>query len=147
MLNELYQDIIVDHTKSPRHFGVLEHPTHHAQGHNPLCGDELQLFLDVDKAGVIRDIRFTGAGCSISTASASLMTEALQGKTLQEAEALFRSFHDLLTTEALPDEEMLGKLMVFSGVKAYPARVKCATLAWHTLQAALARQSEAVSTE
>ncbi|MCD6047963.1 MAG: system NifU family Fe-S cluster assembly protein [Gammaproteobacteria bacterium] len=147
MLSDLYQDIIVDHTRSPRNYGKLDCASHHAEGHNPLCGDQLELFLHVNDQGVIEDLSFTGSGCSISTASASLMTEALKGKTLKQAEALFEHFHALLTQENAEASEDLGKLIVFMGVKDYPSRVKCATLAWHTLQAALKRQAGLVSTE
>jgi nitrogen fixation NifU-like protein len=147
MLSDLYQDIIVDHTRAPRNYGKLDHASHHAEGHNPLCGDQLELFLQVNDQGVIEDLSFTGTGCSISTASASLMTEALKGKTLKQAEALFGSFHALLTQENAGPSEDLGKLVVFMGVKDYPSRVKCATLAWHTLQAALKHQEGLVSTE
>ncbi len=147
MLNELYQDIIVDHTRAPRNFGKLLHASHHAEGYNPLCGDQLELFLEIDAQNVIQKVSFVGTGCSISTASASLMTEVLKGKTLAQAENLFKTFHEMLTKEHSIDPEKLGKLAVFFGVKDYPARVKCATLAWHTLQAALHQQKEVVSTE
>ena len=148
-LRELYQEVILDHSKNPRNFGELGEPSHDAQGHNPLCGDRLSLYIIVDD-GVIRDVRFTGAGCAISTASASMMTEALKGKTEAEAEALFGAFHDVVTGKAEADsgrEDELGKLAVFAGVRDYPVRVKCATLAWHTLKAALANEVEAISTE
>lgn len=147
MLNELYQEIIVDHTRSPRNFGELACCSHQAEGHNPLCGDQLKLFLHIDEHDVIQEISFVGTGCSISTASASLMTESLKGKTVQEAEQLFKQFHAMLTQEQFLDPEQLGKLAVFSGVKDYPSRVKCATLAWHTLEAALHRESHSISTE
>lgn len=147
MLSELYQDIIVDHTRAPRNFGLLQPCSHHAEGHNPLCGDELKLFLFIDENQIIQQIRFTGGGCSISTASASLMTESLTGKTVSEAEALFKDFHAMLTQESFDHPERLEKLVVFSGVKQYPARVKCATLAWHTLEAALHHSGQSVSTE
>ena len=147
MLNDLYQEIILDHSKKPRNCRALAAATSTAEGYNPLCGDKIKLFLEYEN-GVIRDISFQGSGCAISTASASLMTETLKGKTKPEAEALLERFHDLLTKEetARPGPE-LGKLAVFSGVREYPARVKCATLAWHTLQAALNGAQEAVSTE
>jgi nitrogen fixation NifU-like protein len=147
MLNELYQDIIVDHTRAPRNFGELSHASHQAEGYNPLCGDQLKLFLIIDDQQIIQQIKFTGIGCSISTASASLMTESLVGKTVSEAEYLFKNFHEMLTAENFKDPERLEKLAVFSGVKEYPARVKCATLAWHTLEAALHQQAQAISTE
>lgn len=147
-LRELYQEVIVDHTKCPRNFGVLDDASHHADGYNPLCGDKLTLFLRIDEQSRIVAIRFTGEGCSISTASASLMTEALQGKTIEEAETLFQDFHQMLTqTTDEHNHEQLGKLAVLAGVAAYPARVKCATLAWHTLEAALHHQSTPISTE
>lgn len=147
-LRELYQEVILDHSKHPRNFRKLEGPSREAKGHNPLCGDRLTLQLVVDDNGVIQDVGFQGAGCAISTASASMMTEALKGKTEKDVEALFSAFHSLVTgEEATPDEELLGKLAVFGGVRDYPVRVKCATLAWHTMRAALAEQAEAVSTE
>jgi nitrogen fixation protein NifU and related proteins len=147
MLNELYQDIIIDHTRSPRNFGILHAASHQAEGHNPLCGDELKIFLLIDQNNVIEQVRFTGAGCSISTASASLMTETLLGKTVAQAEALFKAFHAMLTQENFAHPEHLDKLAVFAGVQKYPARVKCATLAWHTLQAALQHAQKPASTE
>ena len=130
-LRELYQEVILDHTKNPRNFRELENASHDAKGHNPLCGDRLSLYILVED-GVIRDVSFKGAGCAISTASASMMTEALKGKTEAEAEALFGAFHDVVTGKEGADEEALGKLAVFAGVRDYPVRVKCATLAWHT---------------
>ena len=148
-LLDLYQEVILDHNKNPRNFGDLEDANRTAEGYNPLCGDKLELYLKLD-GDVIRDVRFEGSGCAISTASASIMTETLKGRTLDEAEALFAGFHELLTGDpsvaATPDAA-LGKLAVFSGVREFPVRVKCATLAWHTLQAALAGSGEAVSTE
>lgn len=147
MLTDLYQDIIVDHTRAPRNFGALAHASHHAEGHNPLCGDHLTLFLQVDAHEMIQEVHFVGSGCSISTASASLMTESIKGKTVQQAESLFKDFHTMLTQEHAINVEKLGKLAVFEGVKAYPSRVKCATLAWHTLQAALHQDKSLVSTE
>lgn len=147
-LRELYQEVIVDHTKSPRNFGVLDTATHHAEGYNPLCGDKLSLFLRLDNESRIEAIRFIGEGCSISTASASLMTEALRGKTVAEAEALLQDFHHMLTQASdASNQQRLGKLAILAGVAAYPARVKCATLAWHTLEAALHRDLDPVSTE
>ena len=149
-LRELYQEVILDHSKKPRNFHTLESPSHDAKGHNPLCGDRIHVYLDVED-GVIRDVSFEGAGCAISTASASMMTQALKGKTEAEAEAIFDAFHDLVTgkSEASPEslEDKLGKLVIFAGVRDFPVRVKCATLAWHTVRAALARQEEAISTE
>lgn len=146
-LRELYQEVILDHTKNPRNFRELDNPSHEAKGHNPLCGDRLSLYLVVVDDDVIRDVSFQGAGCAISTASASMMTEVLKGKTVQEADVLFEAFHDVVTGQDGADEEALGKLAVFAGVRDYPVRVKCATLAWHTLKAALAEEEEAVSTE
>jgi nitrogen fixation NifU-like protein len=144
-LRELYQEVILDHNKHPRHFGMLEDATHHAQGKNPLCGDEVTIYLHV-KDGKIEEITFEGHGCAISTASASLMTEALQGKSLAEAQALFDTFHALVAGTQ-PPEKAPGKLAVFAGVRDYPTRVKCAILAWHTLQAALEGKEQPVSTE
>lgn len=144
-LRELYQEVILDHSKRPRNFRELEAASHQAKGHNPLCGDRLSLFLLVDD-GVIQDVSFKGAGCAISTASASILTEMLKGKALEEADAIFGEFHELLTApEAPADSEMLGKLAVFAGVRDYPVRVKCATLAWHTFKAALEKASVATT--
>lgn len=145
MIDDLYQEIILDHSKKPRNFGHLEAASTHAEGFNPLCGDRLTLELNLD-GDIVKDARFVGAGCAISVASASLMTETLKGKTRQEAEKLFDRFHQLLTSDA-PQAEDLGKLAVFSGVREYPTRVKCATLAWHTMKAALENPDVKVSTE
>jgi nitrogen fixation protein NifU and related proteins len=147
-LRELYQDLILDHTKRPRNFGRLETANCQADGYNPLCGDKVTVFLNVEN-DVVNDIRFQGSGCAISTASASMMTESLKGKTVADAKTLFARFHELLTgkSDQLPDIEALGKLAVFSGVKEFPIRVKCATLAWHTMNAALSHQQQPVSTE
>jgi len=146
-LRELYQEVIFDHNRHPRNFGKLEDANRYAVGHNPLCGDRLTLYLKVEN-DLIKDLRFEGMGCAISTASASLMTERLKGMTVADAEALFGRFHDLLTNAATDDDTAaLGKLTVLLGVREYPARVKCATLAWHTLHAALANQEQAVTTE
>ena len=145
-LRELYQEVILDHSKNPRNFGELESASHDAKGHNPLCGDRLELSLIV-KDGVIEQLAFKGAGCAISTASASMMTEALKGTSAAEAEKLFGRFRDVVTGEAAADAGELGKLAVFAGVRDYPVRVKCATLAWHTLHAALSHKAEAISTE
>jgi nitrogen fixation protein NifU and related proteins len=149
-LNELYRDVILDHNRRPRNFGVLEPADASVEGFNPMCGDRLtvRLKLDGDK---ISDIRFEGQGCAISTASASLMTEAVKGKTRAEALLLFDRVHELLTDDAAPPADELGKLASLSGVREYPARVKCASLCWHTLASAL-RSSEpqslpAVTTE
>ena len=145
MINDLYQETILDHSKRPRNFRLLEDANRQAEGYNPLCGDKCKVFLKENK-GVLDEVTFQGAGCAISTASASLMTETVKGKTIAEAEALLAKFHDLLTTDQpLPTD--LGKLAVFSGVREFPSRVKCATLAWHTLRAALRGTGEAVSTK
>jgi nitrogen fixation NifU-like protein len=146
-LGDLYQELILDHKRHPRNFHRLDDATHLAQGHNPLCGDELTLYLKVED-GRILDIGFEGQGCAISTASASLLTETLKGKTVSEAEALFGQMHDLLTRDdAGIEPETLGRLGVLAGVRDYPTRVKCATLAWHTLTAALAREQGPATTE
>jgi nitrogen fixation NifU-like protein len=146
-LRDLYQELIVDHYRRPHNFGPLAEANRHAEGFNPLCGDHLTLSLKVVD-GVIEDARFEGAGCAISTASASLMTDALKGKTEAQAEALFAVFHALVTAEdGNPDEVPLGKLAVLAGVREFPTRVKCATLAWHTLLAALHQADQPVTTE
>ena len=147
-LRELYQEVILDHNKKPRNFHAMPEASHHAEGHNPLCGDNVTVYLQMSD-DVIQDISFQGSGCAISKASASMMTSALKGKTLPEAESLFESFHDMVTGDPTPegDGDELGKLTVFSGVREYPARVKCASLAWHTLHAAMASPGATVSTE
>ena len=147
-LRELYQEVILDHNKKPRNFGVLEDATQVAQGHNPLCGDNVTVYLHVE-GDTIRDIRFNGSGCAISKASASLMTGALKGKTVAEAETLFQSFRELVTGPEASEKvlEEMGKLAVFSGVRDYPARVKCASLAWHTVHNALQGKPEPAVTE
>ena len=149
-LRDLYQEVIIDHGRRPRNFGPLPGHNHHAEGFNPLCGDKLTIYLRLVD-GVIADVRFEGTGCAISTASASLMCEALKGKSAEEAEALFVRFHALLTEAdeklAAHQGEALGKLQVLAGVREFPARIKCATLAWHTLHAALRDQDTPVSTE
>ncbi|OHC68928.1 MAG: SUF system NifU family Fe-S cluster assembly protein [Rhodocyclales bacterium GWA2_65_20] len=146
-LRDLYQELVIDHGRRPRNFGRLTQANHRAEGYNPLCGDRLTLYLKL-AGDVIEDASFEGAGCAISTASASLMTEALKGKTAAQAEALFAGFHALVTGAA-PDAAAapLGKLAVLGGVREFPARVKCATLAWHTLHAALHDAAQPVSTE
>ena len=146
-LRELYQEVILDHNRSPRNFGPLEDADLRADGHNPLCGDRLSIAVKVSD-GVVTDVRFEGSGCAISKASASLMTEGIKGKTLDDTEVLFDRFHRLVTdrTVSTVDPE-LGKLAVFAGVRDYPARVKCAILAWHTLRAAMTESQEKVSTE
>ena len=145
-LRDLYQEVIFDHNKHPRNFGRMEGADHVAEGYNPLCGDTVKVYLKVDQ-GVVADLRFEGRGCAISTASASLMTEALKGRTVEEAERLFGEFHAMLTGAKEPASGDLGKLEALSGVKEFPSRVKCATLAWHTLKNALEGRSEPVSTE
>jgi len=145
-LRELYQEVILDHNRRPRNFGPLPAANHRAEGHNPLCGDMVTVLLDMAD-GRIRDIAFQGSGCAISTASASLMTEALKGRTVEEAREIFNSLHGLVTTGAGEGAPELGKLAVFGGVREFPMRVKCATLAWHTLLAALDAKDEPVSTE
>ncbi len=145
-LKDLYRDVILDHNKRPRNFGVLEGSHAHADGHNPLCGDRLTVSLRLD-GDRISDIRFEGKGCAISTASASLMTEAVKGKERAAVQQLFERVHALLTDDAATADPSLGKLAALSGVREFPARVKCATLAWHTLRSALEGSSEVVSTE
>ncbi len=144
-LNDLYHDIILDHGKRPRNFRKMDQESAHAEGYNPLCGDKISLQLKLD-GGVVTDVAFQGSGCAISTASASLMTETLKGKTRAQAERLFERFHQLLTGDGAAADD-LGKLVVFSGVRQYPIRVKCATLPWHTMRAALGGLAEVVSTE
>ena len=144
-LRELYQEMIVDHGKQPRNLGKLEGATHCQVGHNPLCGDKLCLYV-LEQSGTVEQARFEGTGCAISVASASLMTEAVKGKTVAEVHALFDGFHQMLTEGKEPAEN-LGKLAVFAGVMEYPVRVKCATLPWHTLKAALKNDLREVSTE
>lgn len=147
-LKELYQQVILDHNRAPRNFGELEPHTHAAEGDNPLCGDHIDVYLNVED-GVIKDISFSGKGCAISKASASVMTSVLKGKTVDEAKKLFDEFHDLVTKDDyLPDFDKLGKLAVFAGVRAFPVRVKCASLAWHTMAQALKKDAnQVISTE
>lgn len=146
-LRELYQEMILDHGRNPRHHHLMPQANRLAHGYNQICGDRLTVFLKVEN-DKITSISFQGSGCAISMASASLMSEILSGKTLYEAETLFETFHRLLTSETSPNQlDNLDKLAVFVGVKAYPTRVKCATLAWHTLLAALKQKNEQVSTE
>lgn len=148
-LRELYQEVILDHNKSPRNFRAIEHPTNFAEGYNPLCGDNINIFLIVNDEGIIEDISFQGSGCAISKASASLMTSILKGKTIEEAENVFEKFHELVTDKLgdNPNIDDLGKLAVFAGVREFPARVKCASLAWHTMISALHNKNEKVVTE
>ena len=147
-LQDLYQELILDHNRSPRNRRKIESTQHQAEGYNPLCGDRVSVYLDIQN-DIVKDDCFEGTGCAISTASASLMTVSLKGKTKEEASALFEQFHHMVTGENQPDEQnpSLGKLVVFSGVSKYPARVKCATLAWHTVKAALERTDEIISME
>lgn len=145
-LRELYQEVIVDHSKHPRHHYSMTSPTHRAQGYNPLCGDKLTVFLQIEQDS-IKEISFLGCGCAISQASASLMTDAVQGLTTADANILFKQFHKMLTVEEDEHPGNLNKLTILAGVRAFPARVKCATLAWHTLEAALHHESKTVVTE
>ena len=148
-LRELYQTVILDHSKKPRNFGICDPATHQADGFNPLCGDKIKLSMQVH-SNVAEEVRFEGEGCAISTAAASMMTELVRGKSTEEINELFTRFHELVTGDPLQEvsiDEKLGKLSVFSGVREFPMRVKCATLCWHTLRSALSRSEEAVSTE
>jgi len=147
-LRDLYQEVILEHSKAPRNFRVLAAANRKAEGYNPLCGDRFTVYLDLED-DAIRDISFQGSGCAISKASASMMTQALKGKNRAQAEEYFERFHNLVTGHAPPgDEEALGKLAVFSGVSEFPMRVKCATLAWHTVRAALeGKANSTVTTE
>jgi nitrogen fixation NifU-like protein len=145
-LSELYQEILLEHNSKPRNFRKLDHPDHTADGYNPLCGDRISLYLKV-KDGVIADVGFQGSGCAISRASASLMTQSIKGKSVAEAEELFQGFRRMLTEPGTPpDGELLGDLEMLSGVAAFPVRIKCAILSWHTLRAAL-EGKEAATTE
>jgi nitrogen fixation NifU-like protein len=147
-LRDLYQEVVFDHNRNPRNFRVMEDASRKIEGFNPLCGDRITLYVKVN-GGVIEDVSFQGSGCAISTASASLMTEIVKGRTEQEAEHLFELFHRITTgkNDNAVNLEEIGKLAVLAGVRAYPARVKCATLAWHSLQAALRNEAETISTE
>jgi nitrogen fixation protein NifU and related proteins len=146
-LKDLYRDVIVDHNRNPRNFGRLEATDTQADGHNPLCGDQLTLYVALDGER-LREVKFEGKGCAISIASASLLTEAVKGKSRGEVQQLFDSVHALLTRQDVqPEAGSLGKLAALSGVREFPARVKCASLCWHTLNAALARHGAPVSTE
>ena len=144
-LQDLYQEVILDHNRRPRNFRAIEQ-ARSAEGFNPLCGDRVTVYLKVDD-GVIADVSFQGAGCAISKASASLMTEAVKGKTVDEANALFERFHLMITAPAEAPIDDLGKLTVLAGVRQFPIRVKCASLAWHTLRSAVDAQGDVVSTE
>ena len=147
-LRELYQEVILDHSKKPRNFRSLDSASHKAEGYNPLCGDRITLYLQVE-AGAIKDVSFQGSGCAISKASASMMTAGLKGKDLTQALELFQEFHKMLAgnRDQKFDKDRLGKLAVFSGVSEFPVRVKCATLPWHTFRAALEGAKQTVSTE
>jgi nitrogen fixation NifU-like protein len=146
-LRDLYQEVILDHSRQPRNFGALEEANRAAHGDNPLCGDKIAVYLEVED-GVVKDVRFTGRGCAISMASASLMTEAVIGRPETEARAMFERFHHLVTDkDSTGEDESLEKLNVLAGVRDYPVRVKCATLAWHTLIAAMDGASDMVTTE
>lgn len=146
-LNELYQEVILDHNRRPRNFRVIDPASRQQEGYNPLCGDRLTLYVTVQD-GVIADVAFQGSGCAISKASASLMTEALKGKTVGEARALFDRFHAMITSSPDTPVDDLGKLAVLAGVREFPTRVKCASLAWHTLKAAVVDEADGpVSTE
>jgi nitrogen fixation NifU-like protein len=147
-LDDLYQEVILDHNRRPRHYGALADADRTAKGHNPLCGDRLTVFVKFD-GDRIAGIAFEGAGCAISKASASLMTDAVSGRTVDEARALFERFHAMITApmDRPVDDRDLGKLAAFAGVRSFPVRVKCASLAWHTLKAALADAREVVQTE
>jgi len=152
MLRDLYQEVILDHNKNPRNFRAMPDATAHAEGSNPLCGDQVDVYVKVSADGKVEDISFQGSGCAISKSSASLMTTLLKGKTVDEAEQLFETFHSVVTSgpaTELTDEKLeeLGKLGVFAGVRDYPARVKCASLAWHTVHAALKHEAKPVTTE
>ncbi|MEE8477454.1 MAG: SUF system NifU family Fe-S cluster assembly protein [Gemmatimonadales bacterium] len=147
-LKELYQSVILHHNRSPRNFREISDTPHHAEGHNPLCGDNITVWVELD-GDIISDASFLGNGCAISKASASLMTQAVKGKRVSEAKELFRSFQKLVTGRASPQEskDVLGKLILFAGVSEFPVRVKCASLSWHTLNAAFEDAPEAVTTE
>jgi nitrogen fixation protein NifU and related proteins len=147
-LRDLYQEVILEHAKSPRNYHVLAAPDYKAEGFNPLCGDRCTVYLSMN-GDIIQDIGFQGSGCAISRASASMMTQSLKGKTAEEAKGLFQTFHGIVTGEnaANGHHPEIGKLEVFAGVAGFPARVKCATLAWHTMQAALHGEREPVTTE
>ena len=145
-LSELYQQVILDHNKKPRNFRVMEAANRRAEGYNPLCGDQLTVYLDLE-GDVVRDVSFEGSGCAISKAAASMMTQALKGKSRAEVETLFDEFHRMVTGELDEESEpnQLGRLTIFAGVRDYPARVKCASLAWHTMHAALEGEDTATT--
>lgn len=145
---ELYQQVILEHNKKPRNFRKMEEFTHHAEGYNPLCGDHLEVYLQVNDQNIVEDVSFIGDGCAISKASASMMTTSLKGKNVEEAKQLFKEFHQLVTGEIDPEkmENNLGKLAIFSGIWHFPARVKCASLSWHTMKGALDKE-QTITTE
>jgi nitrogen fixation NifU-like protein len=147
-LRELYQQVILDHNRNPKNFGKIDHANLNAEGYNPLCGDRIKLYLHVEN-DIIKDVSFQGAGCAISKASASVMTTVLKGRPVTEAEQLFKKFQRLITSEpdSIPDTADLGKLAIFAGVREFPLRVKCASLAWHTMLSALKEENKVVSTE
>ena len=145
-LRELYQDVILEHSKAPRNYRELKSASHHAEGYNPLCGDHFTVYVHMEN-GKIQDVTFQGSGCAISKASASMMTQSIKGKSREEAAAIFQRFHELVTGHGSGENELLGKLAAFAGVCEFPVRVKCATLAWHTLQAALEGKQEKITTE
>ena len=145
-LNDLYQEVILDHNRRPRNFRTIEPASHHADGHNPLCGDRLSLYLQVTD-GSIADVAFQGSGCAISKASASLMTDAVKGQSVETVLRMFEQFHRMVTTPPDQPVEGMGKLSALAGVREFPVRVKCASLAWHTLKAAIDRGNGEVSTE
>ena len=145
VFKDLYQQLIIDHNKNPRNFHEIKDASHHADGFNPLCGDEIKVFIKMEN-GLIEDVSFTGSGCAISKASASIMTTTLKGIKLEKAKTLFEKFHIMATTGETADDE-LGKISVLAGVHKYPARVKCATLAWHTFQGALDKTAGEIKTE
>lgn len=144
-IRELYQEMILDHNRNPRNFRVIDPCTHHAEGYNPLCGDQIEVYVNIEN-GIITDVSFQGDGCAISTASSSMMTDAIKGKTVEEADALFNLFHDAVMLDG-EDSDGLGKLRVLTGVREYPARVKCATLAWHAMHSAIHEKDEVAKTE
>jgi nitrogen fixation protein NifU and related proteins len=145
-LQDLYQEVILDHNRRPRNFRAIDEGRS-AEGFNPLCGDRVTVYLKVDDSGVIRDVSFQGSGCAISKASASLMTESVKGKTVEEAKALFERFQQMITAPAETPIDNLGKLTVLAGVRQFPVRVKCASLAWHTMRSAMDARADVVSTE
>jgi len=148
-LRDLYLQVIVDHNKAPRNFGKLAHFNHEADGYNPLCGDKLHVYLDVNNDGIIDDVSFEGEGCAISVASASLMTEAIKGTPLSGFQEKFEQFQHMVTSDLdeAPDEEALGKLAVLAGVREFPSRIKCASLCWHTLKSAVTDSHSVAKTE